>query len=364
MDAAADSPSSGVLVLWFSKDRALQLSEAIRTFTRFAQLAHISSVRHVVLYTCSSSDHARCYSTTAAALPSVAFVDEMCPPLSHSPNQTIQPTGARQQSHFAAQLRAIVDGSTEEFVLLCVDDVLFVAHFSLSAILPLFAAPELLCYNMALHPSLTFHHPSASPLSVPLFTSPSAGSQCTSPPTLLFSHSSGVGSHDFRYPFSLVASIYRLSDVRSIMRDLSRGTLPFHHPNVLESSVNSLITSHSAIPAAVRAFLPPPSLSDPSALSTLRPLSALPSRPLCVVVTVNRVQEVFSNAVFESADGGVGAMLQRFEAGGWQLDEDRYAVMAEQGHFNSVHVGELLWKQREEAAADRTSREKRGKQAG
>ena len=358
----------GLLVVWFSKDRSLQLSEAVRTFTRFAALPPNCDVRHVVLYGYSSSEHARCYDSLASVLTKVSFVDEMSAPPpptldqptshSHSPSTSdfSQSTPAARQSHFAAHLRSVLESSTERFILFCVDDVLFVADFSLAAILALFASSQLLSYHMALHPALSFHHPSSSPLTLPTFTSPSQSPTPPWPPSLVFSHS-GAGSHDFRYPFSLVASFYRLTDVRCIVQELSRSSsLPFHHPNLFESSVNSLITTHSAIPAAVRSFLPPPSPSDSSALSTLRPLSGLPSRPLCVVITVNRVQDVYSNAVFSSADGGVAAMLARFESGGWQLDEDAYGEMAEQGHFTSVHVGELLWKRVNEASRTRRTR--------
>ena len=346
-----------VLAVWFSKDRALQLSEAIRTFTRYVELPHDTFVRHVVLYACSSFEHARCYACLATALPHITFLDDtcahgppphsLCPPHSHSPMDAVEPPTAARQSHFAAHVRNTVDRSTEPFVWLCVDDVLFVARFSLSAALDLFASSSLLSYCMALHPGLAFHHPTSSPLTVPTFTSPSSGHHCQTPPSLLFAHSSGDGSHDFRYPFSLVATIYRLADVRCIVHDLSRSSLPFHQPNLLESSANRLISTHSAIPAAVRAFLPPPSPANAAALAALRPLSAVPTRPVCLVITVNRVQDVYSNAVYESAEGGVGAMLRRFEAGGWQLDDDRYAHLAEQGYFTSVHVGDLLWKHTE-----------------
>ena len=379
---AADSVSSssvrGLLVVWFSKDRALQLSEAWRTFARFAEPSRDGHIRHVVLYAYSSPAHARSYASLASALPQVAFIDELCEPrpapnhaqLHHTADAT-RLSKTAQQSYFADHLRAIVDSSPEEFVLLCVDDALFIASFSLSHILHLFASSSLLAYHLTLHPGLTFHQPSSSSLTLPTFTSPTqqqhtvpAGRSSSQPPplSLLFSHSLGSGSHDFRYPFSLASSLYRLVDVRCIVHDLSCSSgrsLPYHHPNLFESSGNALISTRSSIPAAVRAFLPPPSPSDSSALSTLRPLSALPSRPVCVVVTVNRVQAVYGNAVFESADGGVDAMLQRFEAGGWQLDEDRYGEMAAHGHFTSVHVGELLWKPREaddDAAAGVVSR--------
>ena len=343
--------SVGVLVLWFSKDRPLQLAEAIRTFTRFAELPHNGYVRHVVLYACTTFEQARCYSSLAAALPDVVFVDEMTAPRpSHDSSHPLSHDIPRQ-SHFSAHLRHIVDLSAASFVLLCVDDVLFVEQFSLSAILPLFASPSLLSYHLALHPGLRFHHPSSTPLTLPTFTSPPSDRPSHSLPSLLFSHSSGTGSHDFRYPFSLVASIYRLADVRLLVRYLLQSaTLPCGHPNLLESSGNALIATRASLPAAVQAFLPTPSPSDPSALTVLRPLSGLPSRPVCVVVTVNRVQSVYCNAVFESVDGGVDAMLRRFQAGGWQLDEAKYGEMAQQGHFTSAHVGELLWKHTAAAA--------------
>ena len=348
---------AGVLVLWASKDRTLQLSEAIRTFSHFAILPSQGTVRHVVLYACSSSTHEHSYAQLAASLPAVRFLNEQ-----RQPEATAASTLSHLQpghSHFAAHLRTVLDSSSDEFVLLCVDDVLFVTHFSVADILRLFESQSLLSYHLALHPALTRHQPSSSPLTLPAFITPPSGQPPTSPPSLFFSHSAGGGSHDFRYPFSLVASLYRLADVRRLVHELSHTpSLPIHHPNHFESSGNTHISTHAALPPAVRSFLPPPTASDASALTALRPLSAIPTRPLCVVLTVNRVQEVYANAVYDSADGSVEAMRRKFEAGGWQFDERRYGELADSGHFTSVHVGELIWKQREEAETADTGRRK------
>ena len=350
----------GVLALWLSTDRALQLSEAIRTFCHFAALPLEGAVRHVVLYAYSSQQHERSYAQLAASLPTVSFLDERREP--EATTATPQSQSQSGHSHFAAHLRAVLDSSSDRFVLLCVDDALFVAPFSVPSILRLFESPSLLSYHLALHPALTRHQPSSSPLALPTFTAQPSDQPSTSPPSLHFSHSAGGGSHDFRYPFSLVASLYRLADVRRLVHELSHSaSLPIHHPNHFESSGNTHISTHAALPPAVRSFLPPPTASDASALTALRPLSGIPTRPVCVVLTVNRVQEVYANAVFDSVDGSVEAMLRKFEAGGWQFDERRYGELADSGHFTSVHVGELVWKHKDEAeTADTGRREAEG----
>ena len=332
--------TASVLALWFSKDRAFQLQQALRTFDRFAD-SGVAAVSHAVLYRSSSPQHQRAYEQLAQRHPRVTFVDE-------TSSAAISAAAAEVPglSHFPLHLRAILSAHPQcGHVLLAVDDLFFFAPFSLSAALQLMTAtPTLLTVHLALHPLLTFHQPSASPITPPAFLPPGQLSVTADvepgPPSpyLLFEHS-GVGSHDFRYPFSLTASLYRRQDVQSIVDALTAERSPWHHPNLLEAAGNALISTMASVPAPIRAFLPPHADSA-SALTLTRQLAACPATAMCAVLTVNRVQEVFKNPVCEAAGQDVEELRALWEEGQVELDEDRYAAWARAGQLRSVHVGE------------------------
>ena len=347
-----------VLVVWFSKDRAFQLHQALRTFDQFACTAptptsaaspsdssasathgvrsDVVKVTQVVLYHYSSPLHHRTYRELATRHPQIAFVDESAP----SPSAT--PTPARHLSGFQRHLQAMISEHRDsDSVMFGVDDLLFFSPFSLSAAAQLLHSnAALLAVQLALHPGLTFHQPTASALTLPTFIVPEqedgASPRGTPPPFLLFEHA-GTGSHDFRYPFSLTASLYRGDDVRLVIDSLAKGPTPWQHPNLLEAAGNTLITTLAAVPAPVRVFMSSSGLSE--ALTLERPLAACPTRAVCAVLTVNRVQEVFHNPVCEGRQD-VEELRKLWEEGEVELDESRYEEWAKAGRLQSVHVGE------------------------
>ena len=347
---------AGLLVLWFSKDRAFQLSNALRTFHLYAETEaaqpqlEVRAVRlqHAVLYRSSSPQHALAYEQLARSWPEVRFIDELS---AISATEAAAERQQQQSSPFTQRLYSILSCSTAcEYVLLCVDDLLFFSVFSLPAIISLLqTSPLLLGFHLALHLLLTEHQPSGSRITLPSFT-PSASLSPASAavfPSLVFPHLSSSGSHDFRCPFSLTGSLYRGCDVLQLLRGLlssSAASFPCHHPNLLESSGNALITTFSSLPAAVRAFLPQPPLSDPAALALNRPLAACTaSQPICAAVTVNRVQAVYSNPICgdetEQQQRTADELLALFQQGTHTIDETQYASMGRAGELHAVHVG-------------------------
>jgi hypothetical protein len=347
--------ASKVLVVWFSKDRAFQLHQALRTFDQFASLAPTpaqssplatsppsgscpATASHVVLYRSSSPLHHRAYAQLALRHPHVAFVDESA----NSAHITSADLSSASPT-FPLHLQEIVAAHEDcGCVLFGVDDLLFFSPFSLSTAVQLLAStPPLLTVQLALHHRLTFHQPSASHVIRPSFTATepdSAVSDVSLPaPYLLFEHS-GTGTHDFRYPFSLSASLYRREDVQLILNALAAGSTPWHHPNLLEAAGNAVITTLAAVPTAVRAYLPT-APGSAAALTLQRPLAACPGKAVCAVVTVNRVQDVFKNPVCEGGQD-VEELRRLWEEEKVELDESRYDDWASAGHMESVHIGQ------------------------
>ena len=333
-----------MLVLWFSRDRAFQLHEALRTFALFERSPVCAArVEHAVLYRCSDAPHARAYRELQRRHPHVALEAE----------SALMPSVGDGGGGFSSQLRALVAARPHcRFVLFCVDDALFFAPFSLSSAAALMdARSAVLAVQLALHPGLRFHQPTASALSLPAWVERLDHATL---PWRLFEHTAGAGSHDFRYPFSLTASLYRRTDVEAILDGLHERALPCHAPNLLEAAGAALIATDAAVPALLRPYLPPPSPSSASSLSLRRPLCACPDGPVCAVLTVNRVQHIYRNPVCSTEeDCSAEGLLRLWERGEDDdaLDEARYADAARAGRLISVHIGE--WYTRRSAPAQR-----------
>ena len=93
----------------------------------------------------------------------------------------------------------------------------------------------------------------------------------------------GDGSHDWDYPFDLCGTVYRKAHVEQILRDVEAtdGLDGLSHPNKLEAAGNRAIAR----------------LCSTKSLAQHTERGCLQRRAM-VVVTINRVQSVFSNRVF------------------------------------------------------------------
>ena len=96
----------------------------------------------------------------------------------------------------------------------------------------------------------------------------------------------GDGSHDWDYPFDLCGTVYRKAHVEQILRDVEAtdGLDGLSHPNKLEAAGNRAIAR----------------LCSTKSLAQHTERGCLQRRAM-VVVTINRVQSVFSNRVFRPA---------------------------------------------------------------
>lgn len=139
------------------------------------------------------------------------------------------------------------------------------------------------------------------------------------------------GSHDWNYPWDLCGTLYRTSEaltqVQAIAKRFGEGALG--HPNRLEQQGAAVAEARLGCFAA-----------------TARECACF-AQPALVVVTVNRVQEVFSNRVFGSATACDVDVLDKALQRGDELDEGVYGAI----DYPSVHVGGLHWRHTAAAAA-------------
>ena len=135
-----------------------------------------------------------------------------------------------------------------------------------------------------------------------------------------------LSSVEFAYMFDLSGGVYRLDDVIEIVSRLDNQATS--HPNSLELKGNQILKSDSSLKH----------LTDQ--------LSAIPSRPSLVILTVNRVQSMFQVPIASDESVSPEALLQYLERGE-ELDVERYISSL----YDASHIGDLHLKQRGEAGA-------------
>ncbi|KAL7548399.1 hypothetical protein ACHAWF_011686 [Thalassiosira exigua] len=143
-----------------------------------------------------------------------------------------------------------------------------------------------------------------------------------------------MGAAEWAYPFDLSGGAYRRRDVCVLLDGLK--VEDKSHPNTLEARANELIHAGR------------------NDLLNKRPLSAIPTRPLLLVLAVNRVQDVFRAPLALPQDlaskGGSGvcnehnvdpsdpeSLLTLLERG-WHLDREKYKTNV----YNSSHIGDFF----------------------
>ena len=159
-----------------------------------------------------------------------------------------------------------------------------------------------------------------------------------------------IGIADWSYPFDLSGGVYRLDDVRALLkwidqkgREETKISLSYSHPNRLEISGNA---------ALAEAEKEAPCNSELGSLAKRCNLNAVPTRPFLLILAINRVQDVCkapiakSSRSNESTSNGDVEDLLNYLHQGKSLDIDAYRAL----HFNSSHVGDLILSDDEDVA--------------
>lgn len=328
MAAAAQLPQCEAIV--FSKDRPWQLGQLLASMDEYAVDGPIQT--HVI-YAASTEAFEAGYAAEFKRA---------------GPHVKAKPEAATPGGAFADILQSTVADIASRVPLLAffVDDVCFHAAFAWSAACAALSNPAVACFHFKLHPSVEYAHPPDAVCSVPKLTlrhrQSVPASFCTGP-----LQTAQVGSGDWRYPFELCATALRASAVERILVSLageSGDTNPLSHPNLLEAAGARLCRGEG-----ISALLPQDTPPDRT------PLLACPVAPCCTCITVNRVQDHFSNSIFESEAEGAPCTsaegLLQLAGGSSRLNAASYAGH----HFSSVHIGLFELESKESAPEGSTA---------
>ena len=387
-------------VIVFSKDRAFQLHEYLRTLKLHLSPSSSSHyhLRISVLYHAPpGSRFGASYERVRALHPDVSFHAERSGAEFSAALCELVASSSEATSAAAATAPNVCAGN--RFVLFGVDDALFFADFDLGLAAHFMRhRPSHWGFHLKLHPGICWCHPADKRATVPSLQSlrfpvaagelqargaPDAPVQQYSEPVLCFDVGGGGsgndvrGTHDWAYPWELCGTVYRQADAQAMLAALAaqataatalatsvRGTAtaadPLSHPNLLEASGAKLLQGGTT--------------ADAVALRRRARVCGCPSRPVMTVVTVNRVQDIFQNRVWPinlspvaapppvAVGGGSGDVLAALDdllwrnsaeresasvTGAaasppiWSFDTARYKDL----RFRSVHIGTVLLRQ-------------------
>eukprot|EP00986_Skeletonema_menzelii_P014693 scaffold10026_cov187-Skeletonema_menzelii.AAC.3 len=151
-------------------------------------------------------------------------------------------------------------------------------------------------------------------------------------------------SIEFNYPFDLSGGVYRFEDVQMILKQIRTEDKERSNQNGLSHPNTFELRGHQAVLAC-----------DGDLVSARKTLSAIPSRPLMLILAVNRVQNVCNAPIAGSGEGRVtnsttaadendttdptdpSALLKLLQ-NGRNLDLERYLSTP----YNSTHIGDLF----------------------
>jgi hypothetical protein len=279
-------PPPRVRAVIFSKDRAFQLRCLLRSLAR-ARPAEV-----VVLWRADGAASATAYAAVRKEFPAHSFLRD-------------------GDSGPAANLTAALYDA--EFVWFLVDDALVVETLDINAAARALRRDEgLLAAHARLHPGVTWCHPQDAPCAPPATFDVVDGDVGAAPRVLSFDRS-GLSS-DWAYCWDLAGGLYRGADARAVVGDVvGAKDDAAAHPNRLEAQGNATI----------------------KALAARRPRSACPAVKTLVVVTVNRVQDVYAAPVYATPAPSLAALNALVADAAADLDAAAYARTS----HDSAHVG-------------------------
>ncbi|AQS58786.1 hypothetical protein B0537_06640 [Desulforamulus ferrireducens] len=185
-----------VVGLIFSKDRAMQLDATLRSYYLHCQDPQLAELK--VLYLASSEQHRQQYQVLQQDYPEVSFIAE---------------------KDFKAQTLELMNN--HQYVLFLVDDNLFVRDFSLQPMLDaLIKYPDAIGFSFRLGWNAVYCYTHNCQQKVPAFKEIENG---------MITYDWTQGEHDFGYPLEISSSLYRLSDLKPILQQLS-----YSNPTTLE----------------------------------------------------------------------------------------------------------------------------------
>jgi len=276
-----------ISLLCFSKDRPLQLEAYLTSLSRMCS-EHLV-VR--VVYTCSKRFESA-YQKIRDYFPDVDF---------------------QLEADFRQQVRDFVKNSKTSFLMFGCDDVVFKGTWDPRDVLSTFKRlPNLLAFSLRLGAEITHCYPLNRDMALPNFLETS--------PFLVWQWPQG--ELDWGYPWELDCTIYPKDFVRKMVRELDKWRPPWRkldwaHPNRFEGLGAGLVRH----------------------MTNLDLMAAYPTAKASVV-TVNRVQDVEPNRVYET-NVPVEVLLEKWN-NGIILDINKYVSRP----YPSIHIGEAFFTER------------------
>lgn len=247
-----------ILILFFSKDRPMQLDAALKSFLRHHKVHNDDGTKKVVLYTCSNERYEKAYENLMKNYSFVKFIKE---------------------GVFYQDVKNIL--ANKRFVLFVVDDTIFVKDFNLYNMCEmLLLSNDTIGFSLRLGRNINYCYPTNQMQRLPDFR--------------MFIHDDSYlrfdwtrSEGDFGYPIDLSSSLYKLDIIKPIIDDIY-----FSNPNALEWELymNILYTRHL-----------------PYLLSF--------QKSVAFSIPANKVQDVNNNRHGEKTEYDVLELLTRFENG-------------------------------------------------
>mmetsp|Transcript_819 Transcript_819/g.2625 ORF Transcript_819/g.2625 Transcript_819/m.2625 type:complete len:809 (-) Transcript_819:13-2439(-) len=379
MATAPDPASEGVLhCIVFSKDRAFQLDQLLRSCDEFLRVEGLAELRVSVLFRAEEGPcgGARSYAEVHQRHPAVQFVPETKGRFHEHVRDLVSWRSATSQAH-------------PHFLMFLVDDLIFHDAVPCGTFCDLLRSrDDVFCVQPKLSPGVRWSHSSSGPCRQPksfqvwigrrgkrddglgpmrrILGTTSLGGEigreedaqdCQAvagdvhhtardarlPPPLLLLFSRGTGSGDWDYTWDLCGGCYRTEDAELVLSAMieCRGVpeKSMSNPNRLEDN------GHKTIRTLLRRTRASPAASPTSAdvlcdVLSRRQVVAAMNRPVLAVVTVNRVQGVFKVPVYEGVPQSSLEELETLRLRGGELDLAAY--YRRRFEYSSVHVGDLL----------------------
>ncbi len=280
---------SMISVLCFSKDRPLQIEAYVRTFMwSLGEQAQLS-----VLYYCSEEKYSGAYAKLIKEFPTVHWLKE---------------------KNFRDQVKGWVEDNPGLVAFGC-DDVIFREKVDVSQVEKVFEQAGLLGFSLRLGKDITFSTQYKNSVMRPLYDQ-QAG-------IITWDWQKAYG--DWHYPFELCATVYRHDFVQQVLAGLDEAgvdtrfkTDDWGQPNRFEAMADKLVKGMEGLHSKMASF-------EVSRAST---------------ITVNRVQDVCDNQVFdESGEMSAEQMLKMWDEG-VSFDFEAYRGRT----FRCIHTGACFLK--------------------
>lgn len=286
-----------MLCIVFSKDRGFQLDQCLQSLYKHCIRDNIDRV--IVIRKNSCQRTSRVFEHIRGRHQNVEFIVET------------------QSNGMGCILQQLLFQSLDDYIMFLTDDVLIYAELDFGGMSNLLSsAPHIFSIHTRLSPTISLSQTRRfSEMTVPALL--------TTTSSQLLSFFPFTGSHDWTYPWDLTGGVYRKLTVVAILDAVVNrfGHKFIDQPNLLEVYGNLAISECGLFPT--------PSLF----------MSACLNRTSLSVITINCVQNVYPNPVFEDSHSYTLIELDSFLMSGCELDESYYVTRRD--IFDTVQIGDF-----------------------